>query len=874
MTNSFTTHAFIAGELDRSFYGRNDLDKYALGVALARNFYIDFRGGLKSRPGTIFRSHFLPNSRSFEFFVSENQPPLIICLVPGKIYFFSDTEFLTRTTLSVASSSGNSITLFNASSISVNDFIYAQNFPYLLKVIAKVSNTLTVAMLDGQTPAIPAGTEIYPLFTIANFYTQDQINDITAHYRLDRLVFTTPTAYPQVLVFGNLAVFPLWFLATGTWNSLNRWEDKVPWETNISGETFTLSNEIQLPVLSQPTNLSLTTYKRNNATGDSTIQAATGSAFAVWTVTAVDENGKESIPSRPFRATSMFNYTVEGGNATLKWDSIPGAFSYRVYRSIITENSNITIAAETGFIGNTSSNSFVDNNFIPDFVRTPPSFFSPFNTESILNFQITAAGSGYNPNTATITVFDGVDFIGYPIVDVPLGSSTGSVTGILIYANGTGYSTSSNVIINGGTGAEAQITSVSPSSGLNPAVSTVFQQRRIYAGLAALPLTVFGSQPGDEQNFNAGIPPIDSDSYTITLDTAEVVPVRHMLPMRAGLILMTSKGIYRLFGRDDGAVTPNQFVLETQAELGVGRPKPVVISNDLLFTSNRGSSFHALTYTFYTNSYSPQEISILAPHLFGPGRAPKRIVWLEEPDKLLWVLREDGTLLSLTYMKEQEIFAWAQHQTSGFIRDICPHSRPDRDSMMLFVEREGNTYIEELAPRNSTVIAEYWGSDLSVGFSFAEPVNEITNLWHLEGIEVQILADGDVLAPQVVTNGTISFTTPASVFRIGRSFECLGISLPLSDPQTVIGGRLRRIIGSAVRLFETRGLEIGTSLSTMYNMKDKGWEDWDEVTALRNDNSVVLHRSSWQRDAQIYFRQRYPLPATVLGYVTEAEIER
>jgi hypothetical protein len=46
--------AFIAGELSPTLYGRTDLTKFDLGMAEAKNFFVDYRGGLSSRPGTQF----------------------------------------------------------------------------------------------------------------------------------------------------------------------------------------------------------------------------------------------------------------------------------------------------------------------------------------------------------------------------------------------------------------------------------------------------------------------------------------------------------------------------------------------------------------------------------------------------------------------------------------------------------------------------------------------------------------------------------------------------------------------------------------------------------------------------------------------------
>ena len=46
--------AFAAGEVAPSLYGRVDLAKYHVGASTARNMFVDYRGGMKSRPGTHF----------------------------------------------------------------------------------------------------------------------------------------------------------------------------------------------------------------------------------------------------------------------------------------------------------------------------------------------------------------------------------------------------------------------------------------------------------------------------------------------------------------------------------------------------------------------------------------------------------------------------------------------------------------------------------------------------------------------------------------------------------------------------------------------------------------------------------------------------
>jgi hypothetical protein len=51
---------FVAGEIAPAFYGRPDLEKFDFGLAKAYNWFVDYRGGLSSRPGSKF-NEFLKN---------------------------------------------------------------------------------------------------------------------------------------------------------------------------------------------------------------------------------------------------------------------------------------------------------------------------------------------------------------------------------------------------------------------------------------------------------------------------------------------------------------------------------------------------------------------------------------------------------------------------------------------------------------------------------------------------------------------------------------------------------------------------------------------------------------------------------------------
>jgi hypothetical protein len=909
MTDRFVTHAFTAGELSTQFYGRTDLDKYDLGVSQAENFYVDYRGGLKTRPGTAFHEYEKGGIvRYFPFFLGEAESDILLIVGEGYIRFAQNGSFLLDPPRPAASANTDGLITMTTTGLATGDWAYVSGtgFPADLYELTVISgNQLTIARADGR-PLGPLGAAETPTLSRVlqrtTPYTATDLPQLKISQQRFTAIFTSVNHRPQLLE-----------LTEAGWNFR-----PVPIDATIR----------------PPDDLVLT-------------PSSGGAARIVFTVTSVDENGVESS-AFPFRlATGSVNYAVTAGSMTASWQPRAGAVSYRVYRSIISENPNTTIAQELGFIGETVGTSFIDNNIIPDFLRKPPRGFNPFAPGAIIEIEVTAGGSGYG-FSPLIQVAGGSGFRGAGIVQ------DGAIVGIIILRAGRDFTTDSVVTISGaGTGATARVKEVSPTTGNFPRVSTMFQQRRVYAGTTNLPMTLFGSKPGSPYNFDFSTPPAEDDSYTFTIDAGDVVPIKHLVPIRDGLLVLHRKGVDRIVAESGRAVTPLNRYVENQAAVGVGDADPILINNDLVYATARGTGLQALTYTFYTNSYTPQDLTVLSSHIFKNERSPVRLAWQEEPDKLLWVALADGRLACLTYLREQEIFGWSQHWTRGRVLDLVTIREKNRDVVYLLIERliQGRRVLfrESFQPRNFAVLEDVWAVDAGLRYEGARPeatlsgeeneeyatltttsavftasepghvvrawggvyeidevvsaqevtariirrawacrpgcrrldprppgawtlsvpITTISGLDHLEGETVSILADGDVKPAQVVTAGQVTIDRPASQITVGLSFTATVKTLPLSSLELRSDGRKKRVVGTAIRLNETRGLEYGTK--KLYEMKDKGWEDWGAETPLRSDNSVVMVSARWEQDATLTFVQRQPLPASILGLVTEVE---
>ena len=696
--------------------------------------------------------------------------------------------------------------------------------------------------------------------------------------------------------------------------------------------------------------------------GVSASTSPTGTAGVAFAVTAVDSNGNESTIGDVALVTNAVQYNTTAGDATITWTAVTGAKYYNVYRSNITRaGTDIHKGWQLGYLGKTFATEFTDDNITPDFTVAPPQHRDPFAPGAITDIDVTAGGSGYNKTTTTVSVSGGggSGFVGIAIVN-----NGGAIIGVRILNPGSGYS-SPTVSFTVGTGATATATARA-TTGIYPRISTIFQQRQMYAATTAEPLNLRGSRPRLLSNFDEAEVSVDNDPIDVEIDAPKFVPIRHLVPTRSGLLIFGSDNIYQLKSNDNSAVTPLNAIADPESFTGSSSVEPLQIDTDILYIENEGTTVRLLQYTDYTKVYAGTDMSILSNHLMTPHHYIIDWDYEKEPFKVVKAVRSDGIQLQFTIVPEQNVFAWTRITTKGLFKYVKSIRANNHDTTYVIVERYINgrwtKFLEEFADREpaectcgtpeidsffcvdcglstvdtfpaatltpgattgtgvtftasasvfvsgdvgkvirvggglATITAYTSGTEVTADiteditrvldqdssntpipiesgmWTLNPKITTVTGLWHLEGEAVSILADGDVVENKTVTDGQVTLATAASKIHIGLPYTCVARTLPLTAQNLVIEGKRRRVVGAAVHLHETRGLEVGATLDAMYNMKDRTTEAWGVPTQLRSDTSWQAVEASYDEDGQTYYRQTYPLPATILGFVTQVEI--
>lgn len=231
-------------------------------------------------------------------------------------------------------------------------------------------------------------------------------------------------------------------------------------------------------------------------------------------------------------------------------------------------------------------------------------------------------------------------------------------------------------------------TSQTISNGTYPSCAAYFQQRRFYANTSNMPDTYFASKPGTFTNFDTSIPVQDDDAITGTPWAQQVNGIQFMVPMPNGLVILTGLGAWQLSGGgQQTAVTPADQTAVPQAYNGCSPiNKPLTINYDILYVQEKGSIVRDLAYNFFVNIYTGTDLTVLSGHLFS-GYQIVDWDWAEEPFKLVWAVRNDGTLLCMTYLKEQDVYAWSRHDTNGLFQSVAVISEPPVNAPYFVVRR-------------------------------------------------------------------------------------------------------------------------------------------------------------------------------------------
>lgn len=726
MPQDLIKFAFVGGEVSPNYYGRADLEKFDLALAQAENWFVDYHGGLSTSPGLEFVDFVQYDQWPTKFFTFKFSSSVsntnVILFGKDYIRFIQDGAYVLEDPLTI-----NSISKANPGVIGItaHGFINGDMF--------KFYSPGEMNELTGRTCIVGSTTantfEILDQFgnnlDTTNFTTYvgggfvGRVYTLTSPYDVDDLSILRCSQIRDVLRLTHAEY--------DTYNLIRN--ASSDWTLEI--ETFV--NDLEIP-----TNVVATPFAA------STLDKA-------YVITQVNIFGEESLPSDYAFCTDS---TATG--VVITWNSIEGAAYYNVYATReLLSTTVLSRGFQTGYLGQARGAHYVDSTGItPDFTKTPPQGQNPFADGSILAITVEAGGSGFT-NASLITATDSnpeaEGFIGRVIVSIINGGTVGPISGIIIISGGKNYT---NPTFNVTVGTGDRLTAVlSPISGNKPGVSTVHQQRQVYAASQNGPLVLTGSKPGQLSNFNVSDTLVANDSYEHEIDSEDVSPIRHLIPTRGGLLVFNAAGLWLMYGSSGSAITATNVQADPQSYKGASLVPPIKINTEVLYCEGTGGKIMLLSYNDIAKLYAGVDLSLLASHLISENKQIQNMCYADEPFKMVWAQREDGVMLNFTIIREQEVYAFSRRTTRGIFTDVVSLEEGSGSTVYVMVQRKINgrqtKFIEKVAKRNFTHVEDAFCVDCGLRLGFEAQivdlqVEEVTGEGVVAWANLPIFVSGDV----------------------------------------------------------------------------------------------------------------------------------
>jgi hypothetical protein len=350
-----------------------------------------------------------------------------------------------------------------------------------------------------------------------------------------------------------------------------------------------------------------------------------------------------------------------------------------------------------------------------------------------------------------------------------------------------------------------------------------------------------------------------------------------MLPLRE-LLCFTENGIFAISGTN-GIISATAPTQTQYGYSGASKVKPLPIRDTILFVESTGQDIRDIRYAFEQDGYDGNDLTVLAKHFF-KGKEVLGWCYAKKPFSVVWVYLDDGSLLSLTYKREHQVWAWTEHDIGGAVESAVAVREGAQDAVYFIVRRTINgqvrRYVERLHERSFATAADAFFVDCGITYEGAA-ATVITGLDHLEGEDVVALADGNVVENLTVSGGQVTLQVAASKVHVGLPYVAELENLPPALNLEEVGaarGRPMKASGVYIQLEDTRGIQAGASSRTKFNELIQTGTDLALDIPLFTGMIDLPLFPEWNREGTVVLRQPYPLPMTVLGLSPKLSVGR
>lgn len=813
MSQSIIQRSLAGGEIAPSLYGRADQTKYQTGAKKLKNFKVLKHGGVGNRGGTKFIAE-VKNSNLSTYLI----------------------KFVFNNEQSYAIEVGNEYFRFYRSAARI--------------VVSGVSAWATTTVYSVGDLVSNGGTNYYckTAHTAGVSFAGDAAN----WHALTDDIYEIPTPYATA----DLA--DLQFVQSGDVVTITHPSYDTRDLTRTGHTSWTLIARTFQPGISAPAGPSNT--------------GAAGTSGDGWVITAVaDETYEESVAS----AVTQTSATASSGSPiTVSWTAVSGAQEYNVYKR---KNGVF------GFAGVAAGTSFVDNGITQDMSITPPTARNPFsgagNRPAVVTYyQQRIVFANQNNNTQRI-----------------LGSRSGAFNNFTISSPLRSDDAVTFSI------AGRQVNAVRHMIDLGTLVVLTQSGEWLIEGNQDGALSA--NQPANPRQigYNGAskiMPMIVNDSILFMQARGNVLrDLRYTVDANGGIASYKGRDLTVFAGH----LFKNKSILRTDyAQI----PDSVawLIRDDgvllgLTYLTDHevwGWHQHHTDGAFEDVCVIPEggrDVEYLVVKRSIDGATKRYIEWMSNRDYS--EIKVDATFLDsfLTYDGRNSSATTVELSTAGgwTVDDEItveaalgtPFVSGDVGNEIVIWSGDDEIRIQVTAYTGSTEVSGYPNKTVPASLrstalsTWGRAVDQIGGLDHLEGKDIAVFGDGDVVASPnnpdyttvTVSGGIATLDRPYLLVHAGLAYECDVETLDLD----IDGQQMRdtkKIVNNISLLVEnTRGLFMGPDAESLHEYIPETPTQYDQPLAEKTGIIEMPIAATYNESGSFLIRQKDPLPATILSLI-------
>lgn len=419
-----------------------------------------------------------------------------------------------------------------------------------------------------------------------------------------------------------------------------------------------------------------------------------------------------------------------------------------------------------------------------------------------------------------------------------------------------------------------------------PSCGTFFEDRLFLGGTTEAPDLISGSRTGAYEDFMQRSPAnevMDDSAIVVRLNSRRLSSTRWLATDERGLLVGTGTNEWVINPSDTAnALSARNIKARSSTDRGSARIEPAKIDRQVLYVQASRRTVREYAYVYESDGYKSPSMSLFASHLGVKKFA--QMAYASEPHSIVWFRREDGSVVGLTYNREENVIGWHQHDFGGVVESISviPSSESVQDTLWMIVRRtiNGQTvrYIERLMrfwDFDSTIEEAHY-VDCGLKYSGAA-TNTLYGLYHLEGEVVCGLRGGIPFEDLTVTNGKLELTDAATPIIVGKQFisECEISRIEAGAADGTAQGKVKRVHSLTIQLWQSAYGEVGSwnDNEEVFKWVDIEYQEpYDELEPINLQDGMFgpfVMPPGYGKRGSLSFRQTKPLPFNVISLLPQ-----